>query len=464
VRSRLRVCLTALLLGLPLTAAAQQVVPESQAQITLSFAPVVREAAPAVVNIYATRIVARRASPFADDPFFRQFFGDLGPAEPRLQNSLGSGVIVSPDGIVVSNHHVVGDADDIRVQLADRREYAARVLLSDPEADLAVLQLDGATDLPALAFADSDALAVGDLVLAIGNPFGVGQTVTSGIVSALARAGGLPGGRGGYFIQTDAAINPGNSGGALVDMEGRLVGINTSILTRSGGSNGIGFAIPANLVRQYVTQAERGARELERPWAGISVQAVDGPLAEALGLPLPQGALLTEAHPQSPFYVAGLRPGDVILSIGGQPVTGPEELSFRLAALGVGTTADTIYLRDGAEWPAAVALAPAPQEPPPEVRRINAPNALGGLRVARLNPALIDALGLPLSAAGVVVLQVEGTARRTGLRPGDVLVAINGEVVTTTEDVDRIARQTPRLWEIEAIRDGTRAMARVRER
>jgi Do/DeqQ family serine protease len=467
VRIPVLIRLPALVLAacLPLVASAQgTAVPDSQAQITLSFAPVVRQAAPAVVNIYATRIVARRASPFADDPFFRQFFGDLGPAEPRLQNSLGSGVIVSADGIVVSNHHVVGDADDIRVQLADRREFAGRVILSDPEADLAVIRLEGASDLPALAFADSDALAVGDLVLAIGNPFGVGQTVTSGIVSALARAGGLPGGRGGYFIQTDAAINPGNSGGALVDMDGRLVGINTSILTRSGGSNGIGFAIPANLVRQYVTQAERGARELVRPWAGITVQAVDGPLADALGLPLPQGALVTEAHPQSPFAVAGMRPGDVILTVGGQPVTGPEELAFRLSALGTGSTADVVYLRDGAEWPAAVALAPPPQEPAPEVRRVNTGNSLGGLRVARTNPALIEALGLPLSAAGVVVLEVADYARRTGLRPGDILVAINGQPIGTTADVERIAREDWPAWEIEAIRGGTRAVARIRDR
>ena len=251
--------LTSTALILP-NARAEDQVPQSQAQVTLSFAPIVKQATPAVVNVYTKRIVAQSQSPFAGDPFFSQFFRDQ-VVTPRVQNSLGSGVIVSPDGIVVSNYHVVGEAAEIRVVLSDKREFDAAVLLADPETDLAILKLDSDAPFPYLPFANSEQAEVGDLVLAIGNPFGVGQTVTSGIVSGLARSGGDMGRGRGYFIQTDAAINPGNSGGALVDISGQLLGINTSILSQSGGSNGIGFAIPANLVRQYVEQAAAGATE-----------------------------------------------------------------------------------------------------------------------------------------------------------------------------------------------------------
>jgi S1-C subfamily serine protease len=261
----------------PALAGAETAVPESPAQIALSFAPVVKETAPAVVNIYARQVVQDRANPFAGDPFFDQFFQDFGDTRPRVQNSLGSGVIVVAEGIVVSNHHVIADATDIRVVLADRREFAARVLLDDPQSDLAVLKVDTDTPLPALPIGDSEALQVGDLVLAIGNPFGVGQTVSSGIVSGLARSALQVGDGTGYFVQTDAPINPGNSGGALVDMAGRLVGINTAIVTRDGGSNGIGFAVPSDLVAVVVAQALAGETAFRRPWAGVSGQEVDGP-------------------------------------------------------------------------------------------------------------------------------------------------------------------------------------------
>jgi S1-C subfamily serine protease len=254
----------------PALAGAETAVPESPAQIALSFAPVVKETAPAVVNIYARQVVQDRANPFAGDPFFDQFFQDFGDTRPRVQNSLGSGVIVVAEGIVVSNHHVIADATDIRVVLADRREFAARVLLDDPQSDLAVLKVDTDTPLPALPIGDSEALQVGDLVLAIGNPFGVGQTVSSGIVSGLARSALQVGDGTGYFVQTDAPINPGNSGGALVDMAGRLVGINTAIVTRDGGSNGIGFAVPSDLVAVVVAQALAGETAFRRPWAGVS--------------------------------------------------------------------------------------------------------------------------------------------------------------------------------------------------
>ncbi|WP_343082259.1 trypsin-like peptidase domain-containing protein [Ostreiculturibacter nitratireducens] len=453
-----RPALLAILVLLAAPLAAETRAPGSADEIQLSFAPVVKTAAPAVVNIYATRIVARRVSPFADDPFFSQFFG-FGETVPRVQNSLGSGVILSPDGIVVSNYHVVGDAEEIRVVLSDKREFDARVLLADADTDLAVIALENASDLPALGFADSDAVEVGDLVLAIGNPFGVGQTVTSGIVSGLARSGGGLGRGRGYFIQTDAAINPGNSGGALVDMHGRLVGINTSILTRSGGSEGIGFAIPANLVRQYVEAAEAGASGLPRPWAGIEVQPVDAGLAEALGLPLPTGAAIRTIHPDSPFAAAGLGVGDVITAIGGLPVDGPQELDFRLATLGIGAEAAVSYWHDGREETATIRLAAAPEADAPI--RLSGATIFNGLEIASLSPVLIDRLDLPLLTEGVVVTDVEGLAQRTGLRPGDILVALNGRAIGTPADMADIVSDPQRVWQIEFIRGGQRAVIRI---
>lgn len=447
------------LVALVLPAPARTEVPRSHAEITFSFAPVVKRAAPAVVNIYASRIVAQRLSPFADDPFFSQLF-DFGQTVPRVQNSLGSGVILSPDGIVVSNYHVVGGAEDIRVVLTDRREFSGRVILADEAADLAVIRLDGAEGLPALELAEADAAEVGDLVLAIGNPFGVGQTVTSGIVSGLARAGGDMGRGRGYFIQTDAAINPGNSGGALVDVEGRLLGINTSILTRSGGSNGIGFAIPSDLVAQYVRQAKAGATDFARPWSGIDVQPVDADLAEALGLPGPRGVAIRELHPESPFAKAGLMPGDVLTEIGGQSIDGPQELDYRLAVLGPGASADIGYWRDGAEVTTRIALAEAPGMAV-ETVAMPAGTVFTGLTVAPLGPALIDRLGLPLTAEGVVVTEVAGPARRTRLRPGDILIAVNGTPVATPGDLISIVANGGTNWRIDFQRGNQRAVIRL---
>jgi len=422
----------------PVRIAQTRAVPESRAEIQLSFAPVVRRAAPAVVNIYTRKLVERRVSPFADDPFFREFFGDMFRALPgrrRIENSLGSGVILDPSGIVVSNHHVVGGADEITVVLTDRREFEARVIFADAESDLGVLALEGAADLPALEMRDSDTVEVGDLVLAIGNPFGVGQTVTSGIVSGLARSGSrrMP---GGYFIQTDAAINPGNSGGALVDLSGRLIGVNTAILSRSGGSNGIGFAVPANLVARVLDAAQAGERELARPWLGLRGQTVDGELAAALGLAQPQGLLIDDLHPESPLAAAGLEPGDVVVALEGDPVESAAELDFRAATLGTGREARIGYLRDGRRAEARVALAPAPEVPPREPTRIER-GLLAGLGVLSVNPAVIDEFDLPLGARGVLVTRVAGPARRLGLRPGDLVLAANGRPLERAPDLPR---------------------------
>ncbi|WP_068108616.1 trypsin-like peptidase domain-containing protein [Tropicimonas marinistellae] len=436
--------------------------PANKAEMQLSFAPVVKRSAPAVVNVYATWVKELRASPFADDPFFSQFFQGYGRSVPRVQNSLGSGVIVAADGVVVSNYHVVQEATDIRVVLPDRREFSGDVVLADEEADIAVIRLNGASDLPSLEFADSDVAEVGDLVLAIGNPFGVGQTVSSGIVSATARSAAAAQAGPGYFIQTDAPINPGNSGGALVDMSGRLLGLNTSILTRSGGSNGIGFAIPSNLVAQYVEQARRGDGNFLRPWAGIEVQPVDGGLSGALGQARPEGALITEMHPQSPFAVAGLRTGDVILRIGGMPVNGEAELEYRLLTFGPDRDIRVAVLREGRESEIDVAIGPAPDGDQSEPSRLGGRGPLAGLLVADITPKLIDELDLPLSAAGVIVMQADGQSARFGLRPGDRVRRVNGVDVTGVRDVSRLAEGSGRDWDIEIGRDGRVLRLRVR--
>ncbi len=438
-----------------------QAVPQSQAQMQLSFAPVVRASAPAVVSIYARRVVAERQSPFFNDPVFGQLFGESGRRVPRVQNALGSGVILSADGIVVSNFHVVGNADDIRVVLGDRREFAAEVILQDEESDLAVLRLRGARDLPAIEIADSDRIEVGDLVLAIGNPFGVGQTVSSGIVSALARSGIAVGSGRGYFIQTDAAINPGNSGGALVDMQGHLVGINSAILTRSGGSNGIGFAIPANLVSQVVAQAEAGRTRFQRPWMGLSAQSVDAALAEALGLSLPQGVAITGLHPASPLARAGLRSGDVVLSVSGEPVNSPQEMMFRLAARGIGGTVSLNWLRDGEQSATEVALI-APPETPDRARLTVRAIVLRGLVAETINPAVAAEQGLDPQAAGVVVIEAQDIAARAGLQAGDVLVSVNRQTLRNTADLEQALREASRYWELEVMRDGRRSLLRFR--
>lgn len=449
-----------LVFGLPLHASAETAVPRTPGEIALSFAPVVREAAPAVVNIYARQQVRDRVNPFAGDPFFDQFLeGMNGPA--RMENALGSGVIVSDDGLVVTNEHVITDASDIRVVLADRREYVARVLLVDPQSDLAVLKVEADAELPALAIGDSDALQVGDLVLAIGNPFGVGQTVSSGIVSGLARSALQVGDGTGYFVQTDAPINPGNSGGALVDMEGRLVGINTAILTRDGGSNGIGFAVPSNLVAAVVAQAKAGAAQFFRPWAGLSGQEVDGSVAESLGMERPVGVMITAVHPQSPFAAAGLTEGDVVLSLGNAPINTPQEFLYRLSVLGSGVQPIT-YLKNGTRGEADVTLGPAPDLPDRETVTVTEDVILRGAKLARINPAVISELRLPLNATGVAVLATEDFAFDMGLQAGDVLVAINGVAVLTPSDALTVARQPARRWQIDLIRQGEPLRLRFR--
>ena len=420
-------------------AAHAQEVPQSQAQVHLSFVPVVKQAAPAVVSIYSKIVREVRQTPLRSDPFFERFFSDpFARTTPRVQNSLGSGVILSENGIVVSNYHVVGMATDICVVLNDRREFNARVLLGDEQSDLAILKIDAPEALPFLPPRARDTVEVGELALAVGNPFGVGQTVSSGIVSGLARSGGT-GGRGhGYFIQTDAPINPGNSGGALVDMAGRLIGVNTSILTRSGGSNGIGFAIPADLVAAFMAQSEKGMTEFARPWAGITGQLLDADMAATLGFDRAGGIIVSGLHSASPFLDAGLSVGDVILSVGDVPVNTPSEMIYRMSVVGLGAQADVVFSRQGVEQSVKVSLIEAPDAPPRDQITLPQRSLLHGLTLARINPAVLSEMNLPLETEGVVVLRLGPFAARTGLQAGDVIREMNGVALTHPDEAATI--------------------------
>ena len=457
-----RATLTALSIVIAPLAYAETKVPQSQVEISLGFAPLVKQAAPAVVNIYAKRVVEVRDSPFGGDPFFQNLFRDFGQTRPRVQNSLGSGVILSDDGIVVSNYHVVGMSTDIRVHLNDRREYNARVLLADQESDLAILQLENAADMPHLSLRNSATVEVGELVLAIGNPFGVGQTVSSGIVSGLARSGTATGNARGYFLQTDAPINPGNSGGALIDVNGELIGVNTSILTRSGGSNGIGFAIPSALVEQFVEQARAGGDQFTRPWAGMFGQPVDADMAESLGLERPGGIVISELHDRSPFLEAGLKPGDVVLEVDGLAVNTPAEMVFRMSVAGIGTTANILALKAGEQTILPVSLIAALETPARDTVTTGKKSPIPDLVLSNINPAVLGQFGLPLSLTGVVVENPGPLGAKLGLRPGDVLVSIDGTDISKPSDVEKALRKVRRKVTIEIQRGNQRLVSKFR--
>ncbi|WP_034852217.1 Do family serine endopeptidase [Inquilinus limosus] len=457
--SRFASAAAALLLLLAGPAAAEPVVPTSRAEIDLSFAPLVRSAAPAVVNIYARHMVVERPNPLFDDPFFRRFFGDDLPGgrpRQRIENSLGSGVLVGADGLVVTNHHVIKDADQITVVLSDRTEYEAELVLSDERTDLAFLKLKdlGGRSLPSLPLGDSDALEVGDLVLAIGNPFGVGQTVTMGIVSAIARtAVGIS--DYDFFIQTDAAVNPGNSGGALIDMKGRLVGINTAIYSRTGGSLGIGFAIPANMLRSMMRAAETG-QPVVRPWLGADGQAIDRGLAEAYGLDRPAGVLVNGVDPKGPAGRAGLKVGDVVTAVDGHAVDDPESLRFRLATLDLGATAKLTVRRGRDTAELSLPVEAPPEDPPRDQRVLSGRSPLAGATVVNVSPAVVEEMRLNGPGKGVVVTAVaaRSPAARLGLQPGDVLLRLDGEEVGSTEALEASLRRSRGPWRIAIQRGG----------
>jgi len=459
----MRLILAAIALSLSTVASfAQTTVPLSEPQIKLSFAPLVKQIVPSVVNIYAERIVKDQQTGFANDPFFSDLFENFGRS-PRVQNSLGSGVVLSTDGIIVSNFHVIAGATDIRVVLSDRREFDAQILLADEQSDLAVLKIAAVSDLVPLPLRPANQVEVGDLVLAVGNPFGVGQTVSSGIISGLARSGGAVGNARAYFLQTDAPINPGNSGGALVDMSGALVGINTSILSRSGGSNGIGFAIPADLVDAFLKQARAGNTRFVRPWAGMVGQLVDTALAQQFALSRPEGMAVVELHPESPFVSAGIKVGDVVLAINGNPVNGPAEMLYHMSVLGTGTEALVDYVSDGSKHSASVRMIAAPEIPPRDTQAITTPSPLEGLTLSQINPAVGAEIGLPVSAKGVVVQAVSGFAAQIGFRPGDILVAVNGQAIESVADAQTAAQIRAAIWDITIGRGGQQLSMRFQQ-
>ena len=431
-------------------------VPSSAAELTLSYAPIVQRVAPAVVNVYAAKVVENR-SPFFEDPFFRRFFGGPNSGLPReqVQRSLGSGVIVDPRGLVVTNNHVIEGATEVRVALADKREFEAQLVLKDTRSDLSVLRLKDAREtFPALELGNSDELQVGDVVLAIGDPFGVGQTVTHGIVSALARTQvGITDYQ--FFIQTDAAINPGNSGGALVDIHGRLIGINTAIYSRSGGSQGIGFAIPANMVRVVVTSARGGGTAVKRPWLGAKLQPVTPEIAESLGLKRPTGALVVSVSPATPAERAGLKTGDLILAVDGQPVEDPNAFDYRFATKPLGGTAQVGVLRGGRETRVSVALETAPDTRGEELV-VRSRSPFLGARIANLSPALADELGIDGSTAGVAIVDISdgSVAANLGFKRGDLILSVNGQRISSTQDLERVIKNPKRLWRVTIERGG----------
>jgi serine protease Do len=438
--------------------APQKVVPQRG---EFSYAPLVKKAAPAVVNIYAKRVVQRRASPFLDDPFFRRFFGDdvmRGIPRERIENSLGSGVIVRQNGLIVTNNHVIREASEITVVLADRREFPARIVVTDDRTDLALLRINvGKEQLPHVQLRDSDQLEVGDIVLAIGNPFGVGQTVTSGIVSALARtAEGVS--DYSFFIQTDAAINPGNSGGALIGMDGRLVGINTAIYSRTGGSVGIGFAIPANMVATVIASEGHGGRVV-RAWLGASGETVTAEIAKAMKLKRPIGVIINQIYAGGPADQAGLKVGDVLTAIDGKEVDDIQGVRFRIATLGVGEEATLTVLRDSKEETLTLMLAPPPEAPAREVTPMRGRSPLGGATIANMSPALAEEMQVDSLQKGVVITQVapNSAASRIGIQPGDFIVSINGVKVSNVTEIKAELEKGAQRWQV-AIRRGGRIM------
>jgi Do/DeqQ family serine protease len=372
-----------------------------------------------------------------------------------MQRSLGSGVMVDASGLVVTNVHVIEGADQFKVSLSDKREFEAEIVLKDTRSDLAVLRLKGSHEkFPTLDFANSDELMVGDVVLAIGNPFGVGQTVTHGIISALARTQvGITDYQ--FFIQTDAAINPGNSGGALVDMTGRLAGINTAIYSRSGGSQGIGFAIPANMVRVVVASAKSGGKAVKRPWLGARLQAVKPEIAESLGLRVPNGALVASVVPNSPAARAGLKSWDLIVAIDGQAVDDPNGFDYRFATRPLGGTSQIDVQRNGKPVKLAVPLETAPDTGRDEIV-LKSRSPLQGAKVANISPAVADELHLDADTEGVVVTDLgdDSAAANVGFQKGDIILAVNNQKIAKTGDLEKATREPARLWRITLVRGG----------
>jgi len=433
--------------------------PAAMGQVQLTFAPVVKRIAPAVVNVYARSVVQAQANPFFNDPLFSQLFGTP-EMRQRVQQSLGSGVIVRGDGLIVTNNHVVEGGTDIVVALSDKREFKAKVLLADPRTDLAVLKIDTKGEhLPVVPFADSDAVQVGDLVLAVGDPFGVGQTVTMGIVSALARTQ-ISASDYQFFIQTDAAINPGNSGGALVTTDGKLAGINTAIYSRSGGSIGIGFAIPANLARRVVEGVEGGIKNggtasVQLAWVGASGQPVTSEIATSMGLAKPGGVLIKDVYPGGPLSKAGIKSGEVVQSVDGAAVDDMQSLNYRTATHRAGDSVRMHIAAGKTGRDVSVTLALPPETPPREAATISGRNPLTGARVENISPAAATELQMDVMAKGVAIVSVNasGIAANYGFQPGDIVRSINGAAINRVGDLVHALNATNR-WDMVVERGG----------
>lgn len=457
--------LVAIVLGLGLfqeahTTALAEELPQSREQIQLSFAPLVKKVKPAVVNIYTKRVVAAQ-NPFMADPFFRQFFRnnmmDM-PIRQHVEASLGSGVILQPDGLVATNAHVIDSATEIVVVLTDGREFPAAVAMVDKASDLALLRIDpGSETLPFVTLKPSESLEVGDLVLAIGNPFGVGQTVTSGIVSAQGRSS-LDINDFNFFIQTDAAINPGNSGGPLVAMDGGVVGINTAIFSSSGGSLGIGFAIPSEMVATVVAAEKSGQGSVKgvvRPWMGVNMQTVTPEIAENLGLPKPGGAIIAELNPASPLLKAGAKPGDIVTAVNGHAIHDAAEMKFRMATVPVGETATLEILREGKTQALTVQALPPPDDPPRQETTLKGRHILNGVTIANLNPAVATELDYTGAEQGVIVLRIPQNMRRRFISPGDILLEINGvKIETVTDMMKALENPSPQGYALTTLSNG----------
>jgi Do/DeqQ family serine protease len=455
---RVGAVLAAVLLSVP-AMAQPKTVPASQSEVQLSYSPLVKQVSPAVVNVYASRVVAQqrpRGFPF-DDPLFQEFFGgQMNMPRERLQRSLGSGVLVGEEGIVVTNNHVIQGMTDVRVSLVDQREFDVDVVLTDPVSDIAVLKVrDPKGKFPVVPLVSGDTVEVGDIVLAIGNPFGLGQSVSQGIVSAIRRIQ-KKGGEQAVYLQTDAAINQGNSGGALIDMKGNLLGINTLIFTKTGGSDGIGFAVPSSIVNLVLTAARNGEKSVKRPWIGADLQAVTREIAESMGLDRPFGALVAEVDAASPAARAGLKPGDIVVAVEDKPVEDPTALTYQVTIRPIGSKAVLHILRQGAETTVNLPVDSAPETVPRDERVIAGTGPFSGAKVVNLSPAVAQEIGIDGSLTGVLVLDIANgsVADRVGLEKGDRVLMLNDRKIDSVKTLADINEQKEQLWKVTIQRGG----------